>query len=185
MLYVIKQNKSFMKIGFTSNITKRLSILQVGNPIKLELVCLAETLDDSKAEKYLHELFINDRVRGEWFFFNNRIIEEMKLIGTDVPVLEELKNKRFVDQQLKFKISRCETKLRKLQISKVRGAAIEKPIHYFSFQENNPAIIAPPYREAPILLISAISLFNNLGKYLLNGKVPTSSPDSFADFNIL
>jgi len=32
-------------------------------------------------------------------------------------------------------------KLRKIEISKVRGAAIEKPIYFFSFQENGPAII--------------------------------------------
>ena len=31
--------------------------------------------------------------------------------------------------------------LRKIEISKVRGAAIDKPIYYFNFQENGPTII--------------------------------------------
>lgn len=31
--------------------------------------------------------------------------------------------------------------LRKIEISKVRGAAIDKPVYYFNFQENGPGII--------------------------------------------
>lgn len=59
-----------VKIGYTSNLKKRLAELQVGNP--LELILLAATAYDSEeiaAEKeaHYHKLFKRHKIRGEWF----------------------------------------------------------------------------------------------------------------------
>jgi len=79
MIYFVKANEA-VKIGFTKNKPKiRISDLQVGNPVKLEMVFL--TKGDIYAEREFHKAFDAYRIRGEWFEFSDVIqsfVEEYK-----------------------------------------------------------------------------------------------------------
>lgn len=54
-----------IKIGIAANVTKRLDMLQTGNPEKLRIVGLLECHDS--LEKVLHGRFRDGHIRGEWF----------------------------------------------------------------------------------------------------------------------
>ena len=73
MIYLISYDNQFLKIGYTKNITKRLSQLQTSIPIKLEVLHLID--GDIALEKKLHFLFKDLRTQGEWFNFDNSILE--------------------------------------------------------------------------------------------------------------
>jgi DNA-binding XRE family transcriptional regulator len=73
MIYLISYDNQFLKIGYTKNITKRLSQLQTSIPIKLEVLHLID--GDITLEKRLHILFKDLRTQGEWFNFDNSILE--------------------------------------------------------------------------------------------------------------
>ena len=73
MIYLISHENQFLKIGYTKNINKRLSQLQVSSPVKLEVLHLID--GDVTIEKKLHVLFKNLRISGEWFKFDSSILE--------------------------------------------------------------------------------------------------------------
>lgn len=76
MIYLISHENKFVKIGFTKNIHKRLSQLQTSSPVKLEVLHLIE--GDVNLEKKLHLLFGNLVVSGEWFTFDDSILNYFK-----------------------------------------------------------------------------------------------------------
>ena len=73
MIYLISHEYQFVKIGYTKNINKRLSQLQVSSPVKLELLHLID--GSATLEKKLHVLFKDLRTSGEWFKFDASILE--------------------------------------------------------------------------------------------------------------
>lgn len=73
MIYLVAHLDQFVKIGFTKNINKRLSQLQVSSPVKLELLHLIE--GNVTLEKELHQKFKDFRVSGEWFNYDSSILE--------------------------------------------------------------------------------------------------------------
>jgi len=73
MIYLISHENQFIKIGYTKNINKRLSQLQVSSPVKLEVLHLID--GDVTIEKKLHVLFKDLRTSGEWFKFDSSILE--------------------------------------------------------------------------------------------------------------
>jgi hypothetical protein len=54
-----------IKIGIASNVTKRLSMLQIGNAEELRVLALLEC--HPSVEDLLHGRFAEGRIRGEWF----------------------------------------------------------------------------------------------------------------------
>ena len=57
-----------MKIGLTrAGVGKRVKQLQTGNASGLEVVCTIKTPNPHELEAYLHEVFKNQNIRGEWF----------------------------------------------------------------------------------------------------------------------
>jgi hypothetical protein len=67
-VYFIRELGSLaIKIGRASEVKRRVGQLQTGNPSKLELLGWLVTENDAKAELMLHESFIEERIRGEWF----------------------------------------------------------------------------------------------------------------------
>jgi hypothetical protein len=54
-----------VKIGVTTNVTKRLKALRIASPNRLEL--LGYILGDVEMERVLHIRFDEHRLRGEWF----------------------------------------------------------------------------------------------------------------------
>jgi hypothetical protein len=60
-------SSSVAKIGTTKNLQKRLSVLQVGYPLRLEV--LWHRPGGWALEQYLHGCFADLRLKGEWFDF--------------------------------------------------------------------------------------------------------------------
>lgn len=68
-LYVIGNNDRRQKIGFSSDVDKRLSTLQTGNPDKLYIHHVEEVPKDRARllEHKLHRELNHKRIKGEWF----------------------------------------------------------------------------------------------------------------------
>lgn len=65
MIYFIGDVYGLVKIGYTNDVAKRLSMLQVGN--SHELVLRGAMEGDKQDEHRLHRRFEGQRFRGEWF----------------------------------------------------------------------------------------------------------------------
>lgn len=79
-VYVIAPSeKGPCKIGHARNVLARLSRLQVGNHLKLELysVWTSKYLPPIKAEGFIHKRLASRSIRGEWFDFS---VEEVNNI---------------------------------------------------------------------------------------------------------
>jgi len=72
MIYFI-QHTDFLKIGYTNNINKRLSELQVSCPIKLKVLGLIE--GTRKEESEYHKKFKHLGSSGEWFSYTSEVLE--------------------------------------------------------------------------------------------------------------
>lgn len=67
-IYFVRPSRAsgaLTKIGFASDLKKRLQSLQIGSPEPLEIIAAAPA--DKSEEHMLHEFFAAKRVRGEWF----------------------------------------------------------------------------------------------------------------------
>ena len=71
MIYFIRQDWEFVKIGYGNNPEDRLSQLQVGNPNSLFL--WVSFPGGQKEESDLHGFWKQFRVRGEWFQYDRSI----------------------------------------------------------------------------------------------------------------
>jgi hypothetical protein len=65
-VYFVEGNK-LIKIGKTWNLKKRMCSLNSASPIELKLIGYCETKYPDNLEQYLHKLFEDYRIRGEWF----------------------------------------------------------------------------------------------------------------------
>ena len=90
MIYLISDvKKEYCKIGYTQkDPLSRLCSIQVGNPIELEISFLIE--GSRKLEKQLHKKFEEYYIRGEWFIYNDSIINYFN----SYPQLKKVKKKR-------------------------------------------------------------------------------------------
>jgi hypothetical protein len=66
------------KIGYTTDIPRRLSAFQVANVKPVTLVCFWLTLCPAIIEAELHIHFHHRRVRGEWFSLTRAEVERAK-----------------------------------------------------------------------------------------------------------
>lgn len=69
----------YYKIGITTNIDKRISDLQTGNPFLIQLVFFKIINDASALESELHKKYKNKNVLGEWFWLNNEDIQDIRV----------------------------------------------------------------------------------------------------------
>ena len=72
MVYLISHEDKYLKIGHTNDINNRFSQLQVATPIKLKMIHLIK--GDVNLEKELHNRFKELRVSGEWFVYDDEIL---------------------------------------------------------------------------------------------------------------
>lgn len=73
IVYFIKDEvTSLIKIGYTTNIVRRFSALSTGMPGRLSIIRIL--FGTSLCEKEFHEVFAADRVSGEWFSFNPKML---------------------------------------------------------------------------------------------------------------
>lgn len=70
-VYFMLAPPSFVKIGVTTNLSKRASEIKLGNPNSVRLIGLIP--GDALLEKALHERFAEKHEQGEWFLFDNVI----------------------------------------------------------------------------------------------------------------
>lgn len=70
MIYFVKVNDK-VKIGFSDNLKKRLSALQVSSAYKLEVLLIID--GDYEKESELHQQFREYRNSGEWFDLSDPI----------------------------------------------------------------------------------------------------------------
>ena len=72
MIYFIQpENESVVKIGYAKNIRNRLAQLQVSNYQKLKVLLLIN--GDIRLESNLHYMFMDDKLKGEWYFLSDNI----------------------------------------------------------------------------------------------------------------
>ena len=69
--FILARDVGYVKIGFSTNIKRRLSDLQVGSPYAFILLAVAE--GDQVREKELHERFQKYRLSGEWFAYSEEL----------------------------------------------------------------------------------------------------------------
>lgn len=82
-VYFIKSGE-YIKIGVTTALKKRVEVLQTANPEKLEVLATVE--GGERDEKFVHSIFKNHHVRGEWFSPHDEIYNYIKCLenGLDV-----------------------------------------------------------------------------------------------------
>lgn len=69
---------AYCKIGVADNISRRLSQLQTGNPIKLDVITVYQLDDAEYVEKLLHGDYNGNRELGEWFLLSDIDIVKAK-----------------------------------------------------------------------------------------------------------
>ncbi len=77
--FIQNTNTRAIKIGYTSNVKSRLSILQSSSPDKLKLLEILP--GDWRDEKDFHYRFKHLRIKGEWFNPADDLIKFIKSIG--------------------------------------------------------------------------------------------------------
>ena len=65
-LYVLRCGDR-VKIGITNDIQQRIQSLQTGNPDTIILEYIEDRYNPRKAEKWLHNQFSAQKIKGEWF----------------------------------------------------------------------------------------------------------------------
>lgn len=78
-LYLIRCGEQ-VKIGVAANVFDRLSQLQTGNPVALELLNAFEFNNADSVERALHQCFYEKRGLGEWFLLSNADVAKAVII---------------------------------------------------------------------------------------------------------
>ena len=72
----------FVKVGYATNVVRRVAELQTGNPHELEL--LGVIPGGASEERTLHALLAAEHHRGEWFRISGDTIPTLRAYGVDV-----------------------------------------------------------------------------------------------------
>jgi hypothetical protein len=82
-VYFIQASQSgLVKIGWTSNLTARLSALQVGSAEKLEVLRFVRCEAPDVFEGELHRRFAHARRHGEWFAISSSEVDAIEKEGS-------------------------------------------------------------------------------------------------------
>lgn len=107
MVYLVAtQDKRFIKIGYSSyeDSSIRFTSLQAGTPDTLELLNTREGILND--EQYLHLLCDSYRYRGEWYYYNEEVIDIFNNADLSPETSEkriiEVKNFKYKRNRLKF-----------------------------------------------------------------------------------
>ena len=68
--YIQEEKTNNVKIGWCWNLPKRVQCLQIGNSQKLKVIKTEITQFPYEREQYLHQLYKNSHIRGEWYKIN-------------------------------------------------------------------------------------------------------------------
>ena len=91
MIYLIKaEETNLYKIGYTAGKSKnRIKAMQTGCPHKLSVI--EEVAGSVEKEKWLHKAFSEHRKQGEWFEFDEQIIDS---------VLDKMRQKHTIEDDI-------------------------------------------------------------------------------------
>ncbi len=77
MVYLIADTeKRWCKIGYSATPKKRISGIQTASPLKIEIISIIA--GDTTDEKELHKKFKDKRLNGEWFKYDEEIINYIR-----------------------------------------------------------------------------------------------------------
>ncbi|MDJ0634058.1 MAG: GIY-YIG nuclease family protein [Xenococcaceae cyanobacterium MO_188.B29] len=74
--FIFNSDSNAVKIGRAKNVNNRLKSLQVGSPVKLQLLRIIDVKagkEAKKGEESFHNKFANLRLLGEWFRFEHEL----------------------------------------------------------------------------------------------------------------
>lgn len=84
-LYVLRTaGTDLYKIGITKDLKKRLSNIQTGSPIPIEIYAFYPTEEYKSLEQSLHKLFHKRTIGGEWFKLSKEDINELHTFALKV-----------------------------------------------------------------------------------------------------
>lgn len=78
LVYVIRADNGFCKIGYTKDVIKRLNQLETASPCELELIIVIKAEDMYELEKELHARYADRQKKGEWFALTEPDIKYLK-----------------------------------------------------------------------------------------------------------
>jgi len=79
----------YLKIGWTTDLKDRMSSLQTGSPVELDVFGYINSCEPIKLEKYFHKMFLKDRVCGEWFRVSTAMINKISAYNVQSNRLDE------------------------------------------------------------------------------------------------
>jgi hypothetical protein len=82
--FICNDAETYVKIGISNDMSKRLPMLQVGNPETLKVYAIIK--GNERTEKKIHDIFYDNHIRGEWFWMTSDIekfIEDYKIMSED------------------------------------------------------------------------------------------------------
>ena len=119
MIYFIRQS-DYVKIGYASDVRTRLSDLQVASPYDLSVLFMME--GDYDKEKELHDRFVKDKIRGEWYILSEDIREYIeKNRSQDLRYDEGLVSDEDIDGSVQTRYIRNQNKLNLRQMGELLG----------------------------------------------------------------
>ena len=73
-----EETDKYLKIGIATNVIKRLSSIQTGNPYNISILYNVCVLNMRNAEKAFHKKFKHLKYKNEWFLKDESIITAFK-----------------------------------------------------------------------------------------------------------
>lgn len=98
MLYLIK-SQQYVKIGFTTDLEKRMSIYTTHNP---DFELLDTCIGTLKDEKSLHKQIKDFQFKNEWYYDNPKIYEIWNIFKRTASLKNNLRLLDFVDKNILF-----------------------------------------------------------------------------------
>lgn len=108
VIYFIKAKElNRVKIGMTTNLTRRMTAFKIASPVELELLKIMRANEVYQSDADIHDLFPHLRVHGEWFHLTQELQHFIDNLTTQLPILKEHKVALYTQnlQQLEEKIT--------------------------------------------------------------------------------
>lgn len=83
IVYIIGPQNGPFKIGHTRDLPKRLSALQTGSHLPLQVHASVQSMDAQALERQAHDALKDRRIQGEWFDCDLEVA--CRTIGADAP----------------------------------------------------------------------------------------------------
>ena len=89
VVYFVQEGSALraVKIGVSGNMKVRLAMLQTNSPH--DAILLATVPGDERLEEYLHDLFRESNIRGEWFAPTAKLFDYIEVLKREGLVLSE------------------------------------------------------------------------------------------------